>query len=283
MYNRLNLTRPSFPLGSSLVPYMALPFSPKKSLGQHFLTDPNVARKIVGALQASPEEPVVEIGPGTGALTGLLQEAYSNLTAIEVDARAVAYLRAHHPGLDVWQADVLDVDWNVLAEEKGRPLYVISNLPYALTSPILFSLIDHRTSLCQAVLMMQHEVARRLVAGPRTKDYGILSVLTQLYARPALLFRVSRNVFYPKPEVTSAVIRLAFDKPTAPDPGVDPAFLRTVVRAAFNQRRKTLHNSLGRWTRTRAIELPHGWDRRRAEELPPDAFVELARYLQQHS
>ena len=258
---------------------MALPFSPKKSLGQHFLTDANVARKIVGALEASPEEPVVEIGPGTGALTGLLLEAYPNLTAIEVDARAVAYLRALHPGLDLRQADVLDVDWSALAQEKGRPLHVVSNLPYALTSPILFSLIDHRQQLRQAVLMMQLEVARRLVAVPRTKDYGILSVLTQLYARPVLLFRVSRNVFYPKPEVTSAVIRLAFDEPTAPDPGVDPAFLRAVVRAAFNQRRKTLHNSLGRWTRARALELPHGWGRQRAEELPPEAFVELAHYL----
>jgi len=261
---------------------MALPFFPKKSLGQHFLTDPNVARKIVGALQAPPEGHVVEIGPGGGALTGLLLEAYPKLTAIEVDARAVAYLRAHHPGLDVRQADVLEVDWSALAEETGRPLYLISNLPYSLTSPILFSLLDHRRCLREAVLMMQHEVARRLVAVPRTKDYGILSVLVQLYARPVLLFRVSRNVFYPKPDVTSAVIRLAFDERTAPDPGVDPAFLRTVVRAAFNQRRKTLHNSLGRWTRARAIELPHGWDRKRAEELSPSAFIELARYLQQH-
>ncbi len=261
---------------------MPLPFSPKKSLGQHFLTDPNVARKIVGALQAPPEGHVVEIGPGAGALTGLLLEAYPNLTAIEVDARAVAYLRAHHPGLDVRQADVLEVDWSALADETGRSLYVISNLPYSLTSPILFSLLDHRRCLREAVLMMQQEVARRLVAVPRTKDYGILSVLVQLYARPVLLFRVSRNVFYPKPDVTSAVIRLAFDERTAPDPGVDPAFLRAVVRAAFNQRRKTLHNSLGRWTRAHAIELPHGWDRKRAEELPPSAFIELARYLQQH-
>ena len=261
---------------------MVLPFSPKKSLGQHFLTDPNVARKIVGALQAPPEGHVVEIGPGGGALTGLLLEAYPKLTAIEVDARAVAYLRAHHPSLDVRQADVLEVDWSVLADEKGGPLYVISNLPYSLTSPILFSLLDHRRRLREAVLMMQREVAQRLVAVPRTKDYGILSVLVQLYARPVLLFRISPNVFYPKPEVTSAVIRLAFDERTDPDPSVDPAFLRTVVRTAFNQRRKTLHNSLGRWTRAHEIELPHGWDRRRAEELPPAAFVELACYLQQH-
>lgn len=258
---------------------MSLPFSPKKSLGQHFLTDPNVARKIVGAVQAPPDGRVVEIGPGTGALTGLLRETYPTVTAIEVDARAVAYLQAQDPGLDVRQADVLDVDWRALAEERGGPLYVVSNLPYALTSPILFSLLDHRLCLREAVLMMQYEVARRLVAVPRTKDYGILSVLTQLYAAPVLLFRVSRNVFYPKPDVTSAVIRLAFDERAALDPDVDPAFLRAVVRAAFNQRRKTLHNSLGRWTRARAIALPHGWEGKRAEELSPAAFVELAHYL----
>ena len=127
--------------------------------------------------------------------------------------------------------------------------------------------------------MMQREVAQRLVAAPRTKAYGIPSVLTQLYTRPELLFSVSRNVFYPKPEVTSAVIRLAFDERVAPDPDVDTAFLRIIVRAAFNQRRKTLHNSLSQWTRTHEIDLPHGWGRKRAEELPPPAFVELTRYL----
>ena len=131
-------------------------------------------------------------------------------------------------------------------------------------------------------MMMQREVAERLVAKPRTKAYGIPSVLTQLYTRPELLFSVSRNVFYPKPDVTSAVIRLAFDERTAPVPDVDSTFLRIVVRAAFNQRRKTLHNSLSRWTRVHEIELPHGWGRKRAEELPPPAFVELSCYLQAH-
>ena len=259
---------------------MARPFSPKQSLGQNFLTDPNTARKIVAALRAPEGGAVVEIGPGTGALTGLLLACFPALTALEIDARAVAYLQAEYPGLDVRQADVLDVDWAALAGEKDGRLYVIGNLPYYITSPILFGLLEHRRHLHEAVLMMQREVAQRLVAAPRTKDYGIPSVLTQLYARPELLFSISRNVFYPKPDVTSAVIRLAFDERAAPVPDVDPAFLRTVVRAAFNQRRKTLHNSLSRWTRVYEIELPHGWGRKRAEELPPPAFVELVRYLQ---
>ena len=253
-------------------------FRPRKSLGQNFLTDPNVARKIVGALRAGPEASLVEIGPGQGALTGLLMERYPKLTALEVDARAVALLRERFHGLDVRHADVLTVDWAALAEEKGGPLHVIGNLPYNITSPILFGLLDAHTHVREAVLMMQLEVAQRLVAVPRTKAYGILSVAVQLYAKPELLFRVSKNVFFPKPDVTSAVVRLDFSQMREPD--VDPAFLRQVVRTAFNQRRKTLRNSLSRWTRGAGARLPHDWDRRRAEELPPEAFVELARYLQ---
>ena len=259
---------------------MALRPSPKKSLGQNFLTDPNTARKIVAALQAPAGAAVVEIGPGTGALTGLLLDRFPALTALEIDARAVAYLQAEYPDLDVRQADVLAVDWAALAGEKGGRLSVIGNLPYYITSPILFGLLEHGPHLHEAVLMMQREVALRLVAAPRTKEYGIPSVLTQLYAHPDLLFTVSRNVFYPKPDVTSAVIRLAFDERAAPAPDIDPVFLRAVVRAAFNQRRKTLHNSLSQWTRAHEIELPHGWGRMRAEELSPTAFVVLARYLQ---
>lgn len=256
------------------------PLLPKKSLGQNFLTDPNTVRKIAGALTAPPGAPVVEIGPGTGALTEELLTHYPRLTAIEVDVRAVAYLRERWPALDVRQADVLEVDWAALAAEQGGRLHVIGNLPYYITSPILFGLLDARAYLHEAVMMMQLEVAQRFVAAPRTKAYGILSVLVQHYTTPELLFRVSRNVFYPKPDVTSAVIRLAFPETTRAE--VDDAFLREVVRTAFNQRRKTLRNSLSRWTRDRGVTLPHDWDRRRAEELTPDEFVVLAQYLRDH-
>ncbi|QXD14146.1 16S rRNA (adenine(1518)-N(6)/adenine(1519)-N(6))-dimethyltransferase RsmA [Rhodocaloribacter litoris] len=256
---------------------------PRKSLGQNFLTDPNVARKIVGALRAPDGAAVVEIGPGTGALTGLLHERFPDLTALEVDDRAVALLRDRFPGLDVRHADVLATDWAALAREKGRPLYVIGNLPYYITSEILFGLLDARSHLAEAVVMMQLEVAQRLVAVPRTKAYGILSVAVQLAAAPELLFHVSKNVFYPKPDVTSAVVRLDFSQGDAAASGVDPALLRQVIRTAFNQRRKTLRNSLGRWTRDRGLTLPHGWGACRAEELEPGAFVVLARYLQEHA
>ncbi|ACY49476.1 16S rRNA (adenine(1518)-N(6)/adenine(1519)-N(6))-dimethyltransferase RsmA [Rhodothermus marinus] len=254
---------------------MAAPFRPRKRLGQHFLVDPNIARKIVAALQAAPEDPVVEIGPGTGALTGLLLERYPHLTAIEIDPRAVAELKARWPELDVRQEDVLKVNWAELAEEKGGRLHVVGNLPYYITSPILFALLDAREALAEAVLMMQREVAERLVAPPGSKTYGILSVAAQLWATPALLFPVSRHVFRPKPRVESAVVRLTFERPL---PDVDPELLRQVIRTAFNQRRKTLRNSLRRLLPS-GTPLPDPWAQARAEDLSPDDYVALTRWL----
>lgn len=251
---------------------------PKKSLGQNFLVDPNTVRKIVDSLDAPPDAVVVEIGPGTGAMTALLRERYGRFIAIELDQRAVDLLRAEQPGLDVRQGDVLEVDWKALAEELGAPLHVIGNLPYYITSQILFSLIEFRSVIDDALLMMQLEVAERLVATPRTKAYGILSVVTQLYTQPELLFRVSRNVFVPKPDVTSAVVRLEMMRED-PHPGLDDAFVRRVVRTAFNQRRKTLRNSLRRISEEVDVELPDEWAARRAEELTPADFVALSRAL----
>lgn len=250
---------------------------PKRSLGQNFLVDPNTARKIAGSLQAEEGSRVVEIGPGTGALTEILYSRYPALVAVEVDERAVAYLKTSYPALDVRHQDVLEVDWAELAGGDTDSLHVIGNLPYHITSPILFALLDSAAYLGQAVLMMQLEVARRLVAKPRTREYGILSVATQLVTRPELLFRVSPNVFRPRPAVTSAVVRLSF-----PPGGAAVEYsgmLKTVVRAAFNQRRKTLRNSLMSVTEEAGLDLPDRWAGRRAEELPPEEFVELARYL----
>ena len=253
---------------------------PRRSLGQHFLRDPNVARKIVAALQALEGAHVVEIGPGEGALTGFLQDRFATFTAVEIDRRAAAFLRDARPEIDVRQMDVLDVDWRALAREKAAPVCVVGNLPYNITSPILFNLLDARDVVQEIVVMMQREVAERLVAVPRTKAYGILSVLCQALAHPEILFRVSPHVFYPRPAVTSAVVRLTFSgKEEAPE-GVDMAFFRSVVRTAFNRRRKTLRNGLERWTKgATGIALPEGMDARRPEELTPEEFVALARYL----
>lgn len=253
-------------------------FRPRKRLGQHFLVDPNLARKIVAALQAHPEDPVIEIGPGTGALTSLLLERYPQLTAIEIDPRAVADLKARWPSLDVRQADVLAVDWQQLAATKGGRLHVIGNLPYYITSPILFALLNARDVLAEAVLMMQREVAERLTARPGSKTYGILSVTLQLWATPTLLFSVSPHVFRPKPRVESAVVRLTFDQSL---PDVDPALLRQVIRTAFNQRRKTLRNSLRRLLPPGQV-LPEPWSQARAEMLTPEDYIALTRWLEGH-
>ena len=256
-----------------------VPFRPKQSLGQNFLHDPNMVRKIVDALEAPPEAHVVEVGAGTGALTEELAERYDTFTAIEIDERAVEVLRREIPGLDVRTQDALEIDWAALAREKGGPLHVISNTPYYLTTELIFALLEARAHVAEAVLTMQKEVAGRLVAEPSTKAYGILSVVLQLYARPALLFSVSRHVFYPKPDVDSAVVRLTFEGAPAEDAEVDPAWVRTLVKAAFNKRRKMLRNSLRAWTKDRGIAFPNDWGRRRPESLEPEDFITLAEDL----
>jgi 16S rRNA (adenine1518-N6/adenine1519-N6)-dimethyltransferase len=244
---------------------------PRKRLGQNFLQDPNVIRKIVGSL--SGRGPIVEIGPGMGALTGLLLEKDPALTALEVDDRFVTLLREAHPTLDVRNQDVLEVDWASVAKERGGPLRVIGNLPYYITTPILFSLLDApRGTISEIVVMMQKEVAQRIVGVPKTKAYGILSVILQKLSRPELLFDVSPNVFYPRPEVTSAVIRFDLDVPELP---VADRHFRNVVRMAFGQRRKTLRNSLSRI----GAPVPEPYSGLRAEALTPDDFVTLAGYL----
>ncbi len=257
---------------------MALPFIPRKRFGQHFLVDPNLAAKIVGTLAAPPDAPVVEIGPGTGALTKFLLQRYKDFTAVEVDERAVAYLEAAYESLCVSHGDILALDWAALSTAKGGRLHVIGNLPYNITSPILFALLRHRQALSQAVLMMQREVAQRIVAKPKTKQYGIPSVLAQLYASVKLLFRVPQSVFVPKPAVESAIIRLRFDK--AEVHNIDHELLRSIVRAAFGQRRKVLRNSLYYWTRGKGIALPDDWGCLRAEDIAPEGFVALARHIQ---
>ncbi len=252
--------------------------APKKSLGQHFLTDQNIRDKIVDALKAKPEDAVVEIGPGTGALTGILKARYARFEDIEIDQRATEYLQEKLPGLIVHEADVIGYDWEGHAQRVGGKVHVIGNLPYYVTSQVLFSLMDAHHLISESVMMMQREVAERLVAKPRTKAYGVLSVLIQRYTKPELLFRVSRNVFFPKPDVESAVIRLEFIEKEEGDDVTAKQF-RHVVKTAFNQRRKTLRNSLKALVAEREKEVPEQWAPKRAEELTPSEFIELARHF----
>lgn len=252
-------------------------FRTKKSLGQHFLTDNNIINKILKSVNAEDGDRVIEIGPGTGALTKWLVQQHKDVHAIEVDQRAVAVLEEQLEGLTIHQKDVLKVDWTELITETGNT-YVIGNLPYYITSPILFSLLESREYFSEAILMMQKEVAQRLVASPSNKDYGILSVQTQLMSTPEILFDVSPNSFSPPPKVMSSVIRLTFDKPKLP---CSDKTLKTVVRTAFNQRRKKLSNSL-----KPAVGdfFPDGFNYdERAENWSPDRYADLAHLLEKSS
>jgi len=234
---------------SSLSPktlLLRLGLRPKKTLGQHFLLHPHQARRIVAALNLAGEETVVEIGAGLGALTEFLAPAARRVIALERDPELARFLReellVEIPGVEVICQDVLEFDFPGAAREAGRPLTVVGNLPYQITSPLLFSLIEQIAAVAQAVLMIQQEVGARLLASPGTKDYGILSVLVQYHFRVTRLFNLSPGNFYPPPQVDSTVLRLA---PEPPDPAaLDAALLHRLVKTAFGHRRKTLNNTL---------------------------------------
>lgn len=243
---------------------------PKKSLGQHFLTDENIITKIAQTIPAGPADRLIEIGAGTGALTEALIDRFEDVVAIELDDRAVDQLGQKFPTLTIRHENVLDVDWSKLSAGKEQTC-VVGNLPYYITSPILFSLLEARTVLSSAILMMQKEVAERLVADIRTKAYGILSVQTQLMSRPEILFPVSRNCFNPPPNVESAMVQLSFDRGPL---RCSDAHLKTVVRTAFNQRRKKLSNALK--PLIPKDKLPDGFDfDKRAEAWPPSEYEKL--------
>jgi 16S rRNA (adenine1518-N6/adenine1519-N6)-dimethyltransferase len=255
---------------------------PKKSLGQNFLVDRNIAQKIVREFAPAAGQTVLEIGPGEGALTGMLAESDCRLIAVELDRELAARLRERYgTRIEVLEQDFLDADLRLIARERGAErLRVIGNIPYYITSPIIFHLFDCRQAVADAMLMMQREVAERLVARPRSKEYGILAVMTQSYTVPRLLFNVGPKCFYPPPKVTSAVVHFTF-RDIEGIAGIE-AEHRQIVRSAFNQRRKTLRNSL-------AQLLPNQDERdaifqqagvtglQRAEELAPGEFIRLAR------
>ncbi|HEX8298581.1 MAG TPA: 16S rRNA (adenine(1518)-N(6)/adenine(1519)-N(6))-dimethyltransferase RsmA [Rubricoccaceae bacterium] len=251
---------------------------PKKRLGQHFLTDAAVVQAIAEAVRAPAGSHVVEIGPGEGVLTADLMRSYPNLTALEVDPEAVAHLRARFPRLDLREADVLEVDWRAIHAEagEGTPLTVVGNLPYYITSPILFSLLDARPHIGRAVVMVQREVAERLVAPHGSKTYGTLSVYFQLFARATALFDVSRHAFRPPPAVESAVVAIDFGV-TAPD--VPFEALQRVVKAAFGQRRKMFRNSVAPLFAAVGREMPATFETLRPEAVSPADFVALAQAL----
>lgn len=247
---------------------------PKKYLGQHFLTDRNIAHRIVDALPFHPDRAVVEIGPGTGVLTGFLIGKKHDLWLIEIDSESVVHLHQHFPVLAgrILETDFLKID----PHRWTQPLSIIGNFPYNISSQIFFKILESRQHVLSVVCMIQKEVADRLAAPPGSKTYGILSVLLQAWYDIEYLFKVPPGVFHPPPAVMSAVIRLTRNNRQSL-PCNEQSFVR-VVKQAFNTRRKTLRNCLKPLPfLPGTLEQPL-FDQR-AEQLGVDEFVWITQQL----
>jgi len=251
--------------------------SPKKALGQHFLADANIARQIAGSLTGHGRyTTVLEVGPGTGMLSRhLISREKIRWYGLEVDAESVRYLHARYPELKerIIEGDFLSWDISKIADKE--PVAVIGNFPYNISSQILFRVLHHRYRIPEVVGMFQKEVAKRIAAPPGSKTYGILSVLMQAFYKVELLFDVPPHVFVPPPKVDSAVLRLTSRPNMSLD--CDEALFFAVVKTAFNQRRKTLRNSL-KGLHVDWAELNPRIRGERPEQLTVSEFVEIARH-----
>ncbi|MBE0661092.1 MAG: 16S rRNA (adenine(1518)-N(6)/adenine(1519)-N(6))-dimethyltransferase RsmA [Bacteroidales bacterium] len=252
------------------------PVRPKKHLGQHFLHDQNIARKIAGSLSGESSN-VLEIGPGTGILTRfLLENENMNFKAIEIDTESVSFLHDHFP---VMHGRLIHADFlkSKLNDFFSEPFAIIGNFPYNISSQILFKVLDYRNMVPEVVGMVQKEVAERIAAPPGSKTYGIMSVLLQAWYDIEYLFTVNENVFIPPPKVKSAVIRLTRNQKQTLE--CDESLFTAVVKTAFNQRRKTLRNALSSIIKDKdTAALPFMSER--AERLSVDDFVKLSSSLQ---
>jgi 16S rRNA (adenine1518-N6/adenine1519-N6)-dimethyltransferase len=219
---------------------MKIQNKPKKRFGQNFLQDENILNKIVKEINPQPDDLIIEIGPGYGALTKKLLSSTKNLIAVEIDRKLADNLNKNFPDLHLINQDFLDSELSTLST-KGRKLRIVGNIPYNITSPILFKLIENNELIEDAVFMVQVEVAKRMTSDKGTKDYGILSVLLKYFTETKLCFKISPNVFYPKPKVYSALVHIIF-KELSDTKEFQEKFIR-VVKAAFGNRRKTLKNS----------------------------------------
>lgn len=228
----------------------------QKKFGQNFLIDTHVLEKIISAAGITKDDCVLEIGPGIGTMTQYLAENAGHVVAVEIDRNLIPILKetlADYNNVTVINEDILRVDIKALAEEYngGKPIKVVANLPYYITTPIIMGLFEGGVPIDNITVMVQREVADRMKEGPGSKDYGALSLAVQYYAEPEIIANVPPNCFIPRPNVGSAVIRLTRHK-EMPVEVKDPALMFKIIRASFNQRRKTLQNGLGN-----APELPY--------------------------
>lgn len=228
----------------------------QKKFGQNFLIDTHVLEKIISAAGITKDDCVLEIGPGIGTMTQYLAENAGHVVAVEIDRNLIPILKetlADYNNVTVINEDILRVDIKALAEEYngGKPIKVVANLPYYITTPIIMGLFESGVPIDNITVMVQKEVADRMKEGPGSKDYGALSLAVQYYAEPEIVANVPPNCFIPRPNVGSAVIRLTRHKEMSVEVK-DPALMFKIIRASFNQRRKTLQNGLGN-----APELPY--------------------------
>ncbi len=252
----------------------------KKKLGQHFLNDENIAKKIVDSLiEIDSKNAVIEIGPGTGVLTKyLIPDVKSDFYALDVDADSIAYLKHNYPkdASKFLLQDFLDMDLKTLVPGKFN---IVGNFPYNISSQIMFKVLEHRNDVDVVVGMFQKEVAERLAEKPGTKTYGILSVLLQAFYDIEYLFTVNENVFTPPPRVKSAVIRLQRNKRTSL--GCNEELFVKVIKTTFNQRRKTIRNSIRPIMNIDDSMLPPVF-KNRPERLGVEEFVELTNFVEKH-
>jgi len=245
---------------------------PRKRFGQHFLTDAGVIGAIVDAIDPRPGQVLVEIGPGLGAMTMPLLARCKALTVIELDRDLAARLRGR-AGLTVVEADVLRVDFAALAREAQAPLRLVGNLPYNISTPILFHLLEVADRVADQHFMLQSEVVDRMAAAPGRRDFGRLSVMLQWRYEIERVLDVAPEAFDPPPAVDSAVVRM---KPLADPPLADGALLGELVTVAFSQRRKLLRHTLGQWLERKGFTGTFD-TQRRAEEVPVSEYVGLTR------
>lgn len=268
-------------------------FAVQKKLGQNFLIDTNVLEGIVSFAGISKDDCVLEIGPGMGALTGYLVDAAGKVIAVEVDKMLIPLLEGSFSDCDNFlliNDDVMKVDLTSLIERENnsRPIKVVANLPYYITTPIIMKLLESDLPLESITIMIQKEVAHRMVTGPGSKDYGALSLAVQYYSKPIIGIEVTKNSFYPRPDVDSSVIRLDLYTPEErPVKCGNPELLFKVIRAAFGQRRKTLANALSnaldlnlsREQISKALLQMGKSETIRGEVLTLEEFAQLTEYL----
>jgi 16S rRNA (adenine1518-N6/adenine1519-N6)-dimethyltransferase len=260
---------------------------PKKGLGQHFLVDPNILNKVIRTAQVEKEDMVLEVGPGLGEMTLVLARLAKHVIAVEIDSKLVDILKrklAGYPNVDVVKGDILTINFRKIDFREGQKIKVVANLPYQISTPLLFRFIELKEFFSTLTLMLQKEVAERMVAPPGGKDYGPLSIFIQLFLNISIRFFIKPSAFFPPPKVESAVVHMAFrEKPVVELE--DEKWFRKVVKGCFSYRRKTLANAL----KHSELSLPEfielkimaiGIDpRRRPETLTIQEFIRLAEAL----